>query len=99
LKTPDSKNYLPSVLAFYYCGDEQILSLAKQSATVVCHVLRNLFENDQSEDTQFTFAEIETHAKKLYDVVDPEQIRLGLYLGQELRFFAQWGGNDLPPEN
>src|SRR5258708_2133827 len=93
LKTHDQKNYLPLALAFHYCGDAQILSFAKQSVTVVAHVLRNLFENDQSEDTQFTHAEIETHAKKMYDVVDPEQIRLGLYLGQELRFFAQWGGN------
>jgi serine/threonine protein kinase len=93
LKSHDQKNYLPLVMAFYYCGDAQISSFAKQSVTVVCHVLRNLFENDQSEDTQFTPAEIETHAKKMYDAVVPEQIRLGLYLGQELRFFSQWGYN------
>jgi serine/threonine protein kinase len=92
LKSHDQKNYLPLALAFYYCGDAQILSFAKQSVTVVCHVLRNLFEN-QSEDTQFTPAEIETHTKKMYDGVVPEQIDLGLYLGQELRFFLQWGGN------
>jgi hypothetical protein len=93
LKSHDQKNYLPLALAFHYCGDAQILSFTKQSVTVVAHVLRNLFENDQSEDTQFTQAEIETHAKKMYDTVIPEQIRLGLYLGQELRFFLQWGPN------
>lgn len=77
LKSHDQKNYLPLALAFYYCGDAQISSFAKQSVRVVCHVLRNLFENDQSEDTQFTPAEIETHTKKMYDAVVPEQIRLG----------------------
>src|SRR6266853_561843 len=96
LKSHDNKNYLPLALAFYYSGDTQVSLLAKQSVTVVGHVLRNLFENDQSEDTQFTPAEIEIHARKMYDAVDSEQIRLGLYLGQELRFFLQWGGN--PPQ-
>jgi serine/threonine protein kinase len=93
LKNPDSREYLPLALAFYFCGDDNALLLAKQSVQKVSHILRNLFENDQLEDTKFTAAEVEAQARKMYDGFDPKEIRLGLYLVQEFNFFLNWGVN------
>ena len=72
--------YLPKVLAFHYCGDEQALREAKNAVTVVLRVLHNLFEVDWEKDT-YTPADVEQHAQKMYDLPPSvETIKLGLFL-------------------
>ena len=72
--------YLPKVLAFHYCGDEQALREAKNAVTVVLRVLHNLFEVDWEKDT-YTPADVEQHAQKMYDLPPSvETINLGLFL-------------------
>ena len=93
LRIHDNKNYFPLAFAFHSCGDTELSVLAKQSVTVVGHVLKNLCENDPLEDTQYTLAAVESHARNMYETLDPKWIQLGLYLGQDFSFFAQWAPN------
>jgi hypothetical protein len=45
-------------------------------------------------DSHFTVAEIEAHARKMYDNFEPESLQLGLYLVQEFSgVLAGWGCN------
>jgi len=75
--------YLPKVLAFHYCGDNQALSKAKNAVTVVLHVLQNLFDVSLDKDT-FTPADVEQHAQKMYDSPPSlDTINLGLFLVTE----------------
>ena len=74
-----AQEFLPTTLAFYYAGDQDIIRIARTSVEVVLHVLQNMFEVEM-EKVDFTPSDVETHARKLYDVVDPNHIRLGLYL-------------------
>ncbi len=93
LRTNDNnQTFLPMALAFHYCGDADGLRLAKRSAEVVVHVLQNLFEI-QPDKTDFTPSDVEAHARTMYDSIEPETIRLGLYLVQEFGVLAQWSGN------
>src|SRR5713101_1503216 len=92
LKTNDQNTYLPAALAFHYSGDPSYLLLARQSVQMLAHVLKNLFELEPS-DRQFTSQEIEAHALMMYDSVDPEKIKLGLYLASEFNLLGGWSGN------
>jgi hypothetical protein len=83
LRTHDgAANLWPMALAFEYCEDVDIQRLAKRSVEVVLQVLQNLFEVEM-EKTDFTAADVETHARKMFDTIDPETVNLGLYLAQE----------------
>lgn len=74
------ESYLPRVLAFHYCGEEQALHEAKSAITVVLHVLQNLFDVSLDKDT-FTPADVEQHANRIYDLPPlVKQINLGLFL-------------------
>jgi len=87
----ENRNYLPLPLAFHFCEDAEALLTAKNSVTVVAHVLRNLFETDL-EGKQHTAPEAEAHARAMYESVDPKQIRLGLLLGRDIGLLAGSGG-------
>src|SRR5947209_5406756 len=82
LKTHDTENFLPMVLAFEHCGDPDIQHFAKKSVEVVMHVLQHLLDVEL-EKTDFTPADVEEHASQMYDTIEPETIKLGLYLVQE----------------
>src|SRR2546425_3030315 len=94
LRRHGSEEHLwPMALAFEYCGDADIQRLAKSSLEIVIHVLQNLFEVEM-EKTDFTPADVEAHARKLYDIIEPETVNLGLYLAQEFGgVFARFGRN------
>jgi hypothetical protein len=77
------ESYLPRVLAFHYCGNERVLLEAKTAVTTVLRVLQNLFDVSLEKDT-FIPADVEQHAKKIYDVPpSADTINLGLFLLQE----------------
>lgn len=72
--------YLPRVLAFHYCGDEEALLRAKTAVTTVLHVLRNLFEVNLDKEV-FAPADVEEQAQKMYDLPpSADAIKLGLFL-------------------
>jgi hypothetical protein len=93
LRLYDNRDFLPLPLAFHFCGNTEASLLAKRSITLLGHVLRNLFENDLNEGTQYTSAEVEDHTRKMYGRVNSREIRLGLYLGPEFNFFMSWSSN------
>jgi hypothetical protein len=97
LKTGDGENLWPGVLAFECCGDPDALRLARKAAEIVIHALQNLFEDRESEKKHFTIAELEIRARKIFGVIDPQTITLGLYFIQE--FNGVHGGLGGSPPN
>lgn len=89
LQTTDRDAYLPMAVAFHYSGDSDIVRLAKASVEVVLYVLQNLFDVELSKNS-FTPADIEAHARKMYDTLDLERIELGLYLIPEFGVLSGW---------
>ena len=82
LHTNDMVSYLPTTIAFHYCGDPQVQALAKRSVRAVARVFRNLF---REQTPNLEPANIEKQARELYDDIDEKTIRLGLYLAPDVR--------------
>jgi serine/threonine protein kinase len=92
LDTDDQRTYLPKALAFHYCGNAHTLLLAKRSVEMLARVLIALFP-ESPEDKFFLLEEIEKQYREMFGEVDPQQIRLGLFLAQEFNLLAGWKGN------
>jgi len=92
LKTASPGAYLPGLRGIECCGDAAFVRVAKHSAAVVLHTLKNLYELEWSKD-EFAPADVEAQARKIYDTVEPGAIRLGLYLLQEFPVFSSWAGS------
>lgn len=97
LSSVDYQTFLPRALAFHFCGNTEILLLAKRSVNVVASVLMALFP-DSTEDKLFSVEELETHAKKMFGAIDPQTITLGLYLAPEFSLLAGWKGEQAKME-
>jgi len=79
-------------LAFHYCGDADMLRIARTSVELMLRVLQSLFDVEMDK-IDFTVAEIEAHADKIFDIPPmPEDFRLGLYLAPEFGALAGWTG-------
>ena len=91
------QQFLPRVLAFHCCADEEPLREAKRSVEVVASVLKSLYTKDlEKERTNFPVSEVETCGLELYKDIRPETIKLGLYL---IREFSEIGcGANMNPE-
>jgi hypothetical protein len=76
------EDFLPRPLAFHYSGDPEHERFARISVTVVLHVLQNLFDA-HLDKTEFSAVDVEAQAWKMYDVVDSDSLKLGLYLVAE----------------
>ena len=85
-----SDAFLPTSLAFRWCGDTDMLRLGKHSVEVVLHTLHFLFDRDLdlAEQPEYTPADIQAEAKRLKVSIEPETIRVGLYLAGEYGVFA-----------
>jgi predicted nucleotide-binding protein len=83
---------LPMALAFQCCGDEEVLLRARTSLEIALHVLQNLFEAEVS-NADFTVAEVEAHANEMYKDLEPDALKMGLYLAKEFPIFTSWTGN------
>ena len=81
----------PTSLGFQLCGDTAQINQVRSALEIVLHTLRNLFEVEIDKQ-DFTFADIETHARKLYDSATEESLRLGLYLATEFPVFSNYSG-------
>ena len=88
----NEQSYLPNATSFALSGDADLANLAKASVSIVLRVLKNMFEVEV-DGANHSFADLVAHAKKMYDVVDEEKLRLGLYLAQDFHVFSGWGGS------
>src|SRR2546425_2809909 len=93
LRQPVNDQIVPGILAFEYCGRDELLRLAKQGTDVVFQAIQSLFELD-NRSRQLSVDEIRTHAEQMYmQHVLPEDIRLGLLLTPTIGMFVsgyQW---------
>jgi hypothetical protein len=85
-------SYVPKLLAFHYGGDAEILRNGRTGLEIILHVLQNLFTLEE-EGKHLTPADIEAHARKMYDTVQPEQLKIGLYLVREFNVIGMCGTN------
>jgi len=84
------ESYLPTSAAFASCGDDDLVGFAKSGFSIALHAMKNLFEVEP-EKADFTYEDLLNHARKMYDVVDEDLLRLGLYLSQDFRLLNSWG--------
>jgi len=83
-------------LAFEYLENPEALEGAKQSLTVLLHVLQNLYDVTPAKK-QLTLGEIVTHAKEMYRDVSAEIIERGLYFVQEFPVLEPYGSSGARP--
>jgi len=85
------ETYLPKAIAFHYCGDPAVLTLAQRSMDTVLRVLRDFYKQNLDKEPQaqrqFTPADVETEAHKLDAAFDLNMALVGLYLAEELGVF------------
>jgi len=95
LKVQNREHYLPLSLAFHYSENAASLDRAKKSVEITLHVLQNLYRaGPDKPESHFTVEEVETHARKMYEKFEPDSLKLGLYLVQELSGVLDgWGCN------
>jgi predicted nucleotide-binding protein len=86
---PSNQKHCPTVLGIDLCGDRNQIQRARSALETVLHVLRNLFEIE-ADKQDFSFAEIETHAREMYGTVSSEDLSLGLYLVAEFPVLAHY---------
>jgi serine/threonine protein kinase len=91
LATDDQRAYLPKALAFHYCGNAPTLLLAKQSLEMLARVLVQIFP-ESPEDKFFSFEEIKSEIEKRFGAVDPQEIKLAMYLAPDFNLLAGWKG-------
>jgi len=90
-RTGDRQNqFLPTLGAFFLCGDETLLEFAKGGVLAVIRGARRLFEEDETDRPNFTVQELFDKLKALGQQVDEQQIRLALCLSQELGVANGW---------
>jgi hypothetical protein len=81
--------YLPSTLTFEFCGDHELLSVARFSTQVVLQASRSLFEKelDRGDQREYSPADIEKEVVALGLQGQRVKIGLGLYLAEEFGIF------------
>ncbi len=76
--------FLPTVLAFHYCGVPTFLQIAKSSIDAVARALLGLFRAGNLDITRtYTPDDLSVHASGVNFVAFPNQISLGLFLVRE----------------
>jgi hypothetical protein len=74
------QTYLPTILAFEYCGDESLRQNAKSAVEAMINDLKPLFRKDYNINTQhpaFTF-------RQTLSGPIPDQVAVGLFLAKEI---------------
>jgi hypothetical protein len=94
-RSSDAAYFLPTALAFHYCGQPEIEAAAKHSVTVMAKVLRAMFLGKIPLSPENFLSE----AAKVDPRADEQMIRLGLYLAPDFRLLAGCvGGSTQQPE-
>lgn len=92
---PGGEDYLPTALAFHYCGDAQVEDRARKAAQLLAKVLRGQF---LSRKVKLSREGLEEDGRAIDPSCDLETIELGIYLGAQLNLFQSFsGGNQQQP--
>ncbi len=85
---------VPTVLAFHYCGDPSILETARNAAEMVLHSLQNAFRTDW-DDRMYAPVAVDWYGIGVLDpsMRLPRDVRLGLFLVQDLGVLSGWSTN------
>jgi hypothetical protein len=97
LKTyvPTADEYLPTALAFHYCGDAEREDQARKAVQILAKVLRKQF---LSRRIKLSREGLEEDAREIDPLCDQRTIELGIYLGSEFNLFQSYaGGNEAQP--
>jgi hypothetical protein len=89
----NQKQYLPTVGSFALIADTKLVERARLGTLKTIHTLKNLFEVCE-RDEPYSFSDLEAHAHKIYDDVDPEMMRVGLYLSVDLGALGSYKRSD-----
>jgi len=74
-------SYLPSAMAFHYCGDIEVQALTRRGVRAVAHVLKKLIKEERPN---LDPTNIETLAREFDSGISDTMIRVGLYVGRDL---------------
>jgi predicted nucleotide-binding protein len=95
LKLADTpKALLPTVLAFHYCGDQSVLEMARGAVEMVLRSLQNAFRGDW-DDRMYAPEAVDWFGVGVIDpsMRVPRDVRLGLFLVQDLGVLSGWSTN------
>ena len=95
LRDVNRQIFFPTLLAFEFCSDKEVLAFAKESVATVLHAMKTLFLKHE-EDRMFTGEEIAAQAQLLGRVVHPNTVWLGLYFAEEFSALGGWAPSDNP---
>src|SRR5262249_16764523 len=77
-----NRRYLPTILAFHNCGDDNVLTNARNAVEVVIRDLKRLFETNYDQDRRY---EPSARLSEFPDYVPiADQIALGLFLVKDM---------------
>jgi len=89
------QDYLPSALAFHYCGDAKAEDQARKAVQLLATVLRKQF---LSRRIKLSREGLEEDGREVDPSCDLRMIELGIYLGTDFCLFQQYaGGNQAQP--
>jgi hypothetical protein len=89
LQEVDGNTFLPRLLAFEYCAEEETRLHAKKSLGIVLNVLRGFYEEGVDA---LSPKQIEERASTMYNLTEPGPLVTGgLYLAKELGVFGTVG--------
>lgn len=81
LEQTQGNSYLPSAIAFHYCGDPEVQALTRRGVRAVAHVLKKLIKEERPN---LDPTNIETLAIEFDNGINDTMVRVGLYVGREL---------------
>ena len=81
LEQTQGNSYLPSAMAFYYCGDSEVQALTRRGVRAVAHVLKKLIKEERPN---LDPTNIETLAREFDSGINDTMVRVGLYVGRDL---------------
>lgn len=84
--------FLPQLGAFVVAGDTHLLSIIKTGIAMVVHTLKQLYVVEMNK-TQFTWEDLLAQARRIYDALDEDALRLGLFFTTELGMLGGYGMN------
>ena len=88
-------DYLPTALAFHYCGDAELENQARRAVQILAKVLRTQF---LSRRIRLSREGLEEDARAFDPSCDQKIIELGIYLGPDFNLFqSHAGGNEAKP--
>jgi len=92
---PTADEYLPTALAFHYCGDSEREDQARKAVQILAKVLRKQF---LSRQIKLSREGLEEDAREMNPSCHQRTIELGIYLGPEFNLFQSYvGGNEAQP--